>query len=182
MTEIQPKETEMERAFLPSSLPSGLNLCNPNTITDIYLSSADDLMTKIRLRNNNGQKFQLTKKVVVDPSDVSVQDEHHIPLTAQEFAMFSALPGRVVIKDRYDVDIEGNAAEVDIFRGLLSGFVIIEFEFPNLQAKELFVPPEICATEVTQEDFIAGAYLAGKSYADISHDLTRLGYSQINHE
>jgi len=182
MNSIQPKETEMERAFLPNSLLLGLKLSNPETITDIYLSPVDDLITKIRLRNNNGQKFQLTKKVVVDPTDFSVQDEHHIPLTKNEFELFSSIPGRVVVKDRYDTEINGHAAEIDIFKGSLSGFVMIEFEFPNLDAKEQFVPPEVCEVEVTQEDFIAGAYLADKSYADISGDLSRLGYLRLNYE
>lgn len=173
---------EIESTFLPKYLPAGLDRIVPSTITDIYLSPPEDLLTKLRLRNSNGQKFRLTKKVVLDPSDVSTQQEYDTPLTKEEYETLAELPGRCVTKDRYGINIDGHTAEVDLFRGPLSGFVLIEFEFPNQQAREAFKVPEICGTDVTQEGFIAGAHLAGKSYEDISVNLARLGYARLNYE
>lgn len=176
------QEREMELAFLAKSLPDRLFENEPKRITDIYLSSHDDLLNKIRLRNNGDISFELTKKVVVDPADMSVQDEYNIPLTKKEFELFSIIPGRVVTKDRYVIDMEGRRAEVDLFQGALKGFVIIEFEFDDVNDKAKFDPPFICGDEVTQEDFIAGAFLAGKSYSDIAGQLAMYGYRRLSYE
>lgn len=42
-----------------------------------------------------------------------------------------------------------------------------------------FVSPSFCLAEVTQEEFIAGGYLAGKSYADIEKFLKMYHYRPI---
>lgn len=174
-------EVEMELAFLPIGLPKEIESTSPQRVTDIYLSDDKDLLTKLRLRQK-GSKFELTKKVVVNPADLSVQQEYNIPLTQDEFEKFSKIEGREVIKDRYVMDIAGRQAEIDIFRGHLAGFGIVEFEFSSVEDKAAFVAPDFCGAEVTQEDFIAGAYLAGKSYEDIAPELERFGYEPIFYE
>lgn len=181
MAHSEGRETEMELAFLPKRLPEGLTDVKPKRVVDIYLSDDGDLLTKLRLRSSN-DKYELTKKVVNDPKDFSVQDEYNTPLSRQEFELFSTLQGRTVVKDRYVINIEGNTAEIDIFQGLLCGLVLVEFEFIGQDQKSEFVPPELCGPEVTQEDFIAGAYLAGKSYADISGALDQFGYKVLRLE
>lgn len=150
-------------------------------ITDIYLSDGDDLLTKLRLRQN-GDKYDLTKKVVVDPADLSVQHEFTIPLSATEFERLKAVDGRAVIKDRYTFPLAGMIAEVDVFRGYLEGFAIIEFEFPSIADRDSFVPPACCGADVTLEDFIEGAYLAGLSYEDIATDLKRYNYKPLSYK
>lgn len=182
MDKMQPgAEVEIELAYLPKWLPEELSTVTPTRIADVYISSEADLLTKLRLRQN-GQRFELTKKVVLDPSDLSVQQEYNTPLTAEEFEKLRAVDGREVIKDRYVFDIDGHRAEMDIFLGRLAGFCLVEFEFNSVEAKEKFVPPVFCGPEVTQEDFIAGAYLAGKSYQDVENDLVRLDYTALHHE
>ncbi len=39
--------------------------------------------------------------------------------------------------------------------------------------------PDFCLVEVTQEDFVAGGMLCGKSYEDIKADLDRYGYTKL---
>lgn len=175
----QPSESlEIETAFLATRMPDGVAEVEPVPYTDIYLSDDSDLLTKMRLRQK-GDKYELTKKVVIDPSDLSTQTEYNVPLTEREFKTFKQLGGRALIKDRYNVIIDGRDAEVDVFKGDLAGLVLIEFEFSNAAERDAFTPSDSCGDDVTQEDFIAGAYLAGKTYADIEDELSRFNYSPI---
>src|SRR3954452_19379091 len=113
-------EIEVEVAYLAKALPEELQTARPVPFTDIYLSSDGDLLTKLRLRQK-GDQYEVTKKVVIDASDLSTQAEYNIPLSAAEFAQFSSLSGRVVTKDRYYVELGGRVAEIDVFKGALRG-------------------------------------------------------------
>jgi len=112
--------------------------------------------------------------VNTDPNDLSLQDEYTIPLTEREFKRLREAGGREVIKDRYEVPLGGHTMEIDVFREGLAGLIIIEVEFGSQAERDAFIPPEYFGTDVTQEDFIAGVYLAGKSYADIKSHIDRL--------
>lgn len=164
---------EIEVAYLPYHVPTELLTGTPTRIVDKYLSPAEDLLTKLRLRKK-GAKYELTKKVNIDPQDLSLQDEHTIPLTEQEFAKLRTLDGREVSKDRYEVPLGEHILEVDVFTGDLEGLVIIEVEFKNRADRDAFNAPDYFGVDVTQEDFIAGVYLAGKRYADIESAIARV--------
>ena len=69
-----------------------------------------------------------------------------------------------------------------MFTGALDGLVLIDFEFETEAEKEAFVMPDFCLVEVTQEEFLAGGMLCGKSYDDISADLALFGYERIRLE
>ena len=137
------------------------------------MSPADDLLTKLRLRQK-GTQYELTKKVNIDPQDLSLQDEYTIPLTKQEFERLRTVNGREVVKDRYEVPFGKYTLEVDVFRGDLEGLIIIEVEFKNQAERDAFVVPEYFGADVTQENVVAGAYLAGKRYGDLAADLARI--------
>jgi len=166
-------ELEIELAYLPKRLSPDLLASSPTRIVDMYLSTEDDLLTKLRLRQK-GAKYEITKKVNTDPNDLSLQDEYTIPLTEREFKRLREAGGREVIKDRYEVPLGGHTMEIDVFREGLAGLIIIEVEFGSQAERDAFIPPEYFGTDVTQEDFIAGVYLAGKSYADIKSHIDRL--------
>jgi CYTH domain-containing protein len=171
-------ELEIEISYLPKRLPDGLNEIQPVRITDIYLSDDIDLSNKLRLRQK-GDKYELTKKINLAPDDLSRQQEYNVPLTKKEFDLLRAAGGREVVKDRYRLAVGKHILEIDVLRGGLEGFVMIEVEFSSVEERDAFVPPEYCGTNITQEDFIAGSYLAGKTVADIQHHLDRLGYRTI---
>lgn len=165
-------ELEIEVAYLPKRVPEDLLTGSPTRIVDIYLSAENDLLTKLRLRQK-GKKYEITKKVNINPSDLSLQDEYTIPLTEQEFKNLRKTGGREVTKDRYEVPLGAHMMEIDVFKRDLEGLIIIEVEFKDQAARDAFTPPDYFGDEVTQEDFIAGAYLAGKTYADIQPEIAR---------
>jgi adenylate cyclase len=171
-------EREIEVSYLPTRLPEGLTSTKPMRIVDVYLSSDADLTNKLRLRQK-GDKYEFTKKVNLDPADLSVQNEYTIPLTKKEFETLRKAGGREIVKDRYFVPVGEHTAEVDVLRGELEGFVMIEVEFKSEADRDAFIPPEYFGSDITQEDFIAGSYLAGKTLADIQPHLERLEYKSL---
>jgi CYTH domain-containing protein len=169
-------ELEIELAFLATRLPEGLENITPVRIVDFYLS--DEPMAKLRLRQK-GTTFELTKKVCLDPNDFSQQQEYNTPLTLAEFEKLRTAGGREVVKDRYYLPLDKHTAEVDVFRGQLEGLVLIEFEFKSKAERDAFSPPDFCGADVSQEGFVSGAYLAGKSLGDIQADLDRFHYTAL---
>ena len=107
------------------------------------------------------------------------QIEQTIPLTEEEFTTLSTCSKKKVIKDRYRMIIEGKIAEIDVFADELKGLVLIDFEFSTENEKSTFKIPDIALADVTQEEFIAGGLLAGKTYNDIAPELERFNYQPI---
>jgi CYTH domain-containing protein len=170
-------EVELELTYLACEIPAETKYVQPKRLLDIYVPENSD-RPFIRLRQK-GNEYEITKKKPINDDDVSSQTEQTIPLDQDEFEALAAVSSRKVEKDRYKVTIDGHVAEVDIFDGPLKGLIVIDFEFDSEEAKHNFRPPSCCLVEVTQERFIAGGQLAGKSYADIEADLTRYNYKKL---
>jgi|TARA_Y100000310_G_C20672907_1_gene811263 CYTH domain-containing protein len=166
---------ELEKTYLAKLIPEGLT--NAKEMLDIYLPSSKH-HPNLRIRKN-GNNFEMTKKSPINKDDASKQKEHTIILTEDEFKELSELKGRRVDKIRYHLNHNGRTAEVDIFQGPLKGLVLIDFEFDNEDEKDQFEMPDFCLKDVTQELFIAGGMLCGKSYGDIEEELNKHGYQKL---
>lgn len=178
MTQSGQEDLELELTYLAREIPSGVQGSEPTRLVDIYIPADPDIHSRLRLRQKD-DSYEATKKIPLSEDDVSSQIEYTIPLEQLEFDALSTVSDKRVVKDRYNITIDGVAAEVDVFRGILEGLVVIDFEFDSELAKESFTPPTECLADVTQEDFIAGGNLAGKSYSDIEHELERFGYIKL---
>lgn len=172
------KNLEIELTFLASRLPKEIMGTAPKRLVDIYIPE-DSSFPIVRLRQK-GSEFEITKKVAVREGDFSSHIEHTIALTKDEFDALQKSSNRTVEKDRYCVKIDGFPAEVDIFRGELLGLIMIDFEFENEEARALFHIPACCLADVTQEKFVLGGQLAGKSYADIQKELDSFNYQRLS--
>lgn len=170
------EELELEKTYLLAKLPPGLIDCKYIEIIDIYipLSKAHP---NLRIRKK-GDKIELTKKTPIN-NDASKQTEHTIPLSQEEFNALQAVPGKRVRKLRYFYPVNKQIAEIDVFQDELSGLVLADFEFTSSEAKESFKAPDFCLVEITQEEFIAGGYLAGKTYKDIAADLDKFNFKKL---
>ncbi len=82
-------------------------------------------------------------------------------------------------RKRYYYSVDGRDYEIDVFQKNLAGLVLVDIEFTSIEDKDSFTSPSFCGAEVTQEDFIAGGLLAGKSYSDIEEKLTYFGYKKL---
>lgn len=171
-------ETELELTYLAKELPPDLATKPSKMLVDVYYPSADP-HPLLRIRQK-GDSYEITKKVMANGTDSSHMLEHTISLSPEEFAALTAAPGKRVAKRRYDFEYQGRKAEIDVFDGDLEGLVVVDFEFTDRDNQLSFQMPDFCLADVTQEAFIAGGKLAGKSYADIQADLDRYGYQKLH--
>lgn len=176
MTENQ--ELELEYTFLARKLPEEIKGVQPKRLIDIYIPDLGDNHAHLRLRQK-GDKREITKKVLVNEGDASTQIETSIMLDAGEFEALSGVSQKRVVKDRYFVTIGGFSAEVDVFREKLEGLVLIDFEFSSEAERAKFVKPAVCLADVTQEEFLAGGLISGKSYSDIANELAHFNYQPL---
>jgi CYTH domain-containing protein len=168
---------ELEKTFLARELPKGLKNCKSKEVVDVYFPKEAKHPT-IRVRKN-GDKYEMTKKERLDPDDASMQKEHTIPLSKEEFLTLSKLDGKKLSKIRYYYNFKGNVAEIDVFQGNLKGLVLIDFEFQTVEEKDNFKMPGFCLADVTQDEFVAGGMLCGKKYEDIEPELRIYKYKKI---
>ena len=168
---------ELEKTYLVKKLPENLKDCKFKEIIDIYIPKSSE-HPKLRLRKN-GDKFEITKKEPVNKGDASHQEEQTIKLTETEFNALNDLEGKRVRKLRYYFDYNGRTAEVDVFQDTLKGLVLVDFEFETIEKKDKFEMPDFCLADITQEVFVAGGMICGKSYEDIENDLNRFNYQKL---
>jgi CYTH domain-containing protein len=169
---------ELEKTYLAKKIPENLKNCKFKEIIDVYIPK-DSEHPKLRLRKD-GDKFELTKKEPVNNEDASHQKEQTIILTEIEFnALNQQLEGKRIRKIRYFYDYNGRIAEFDVFQDKLSGLVVVDFEFATLDEKENFQMPDFCLADVTQEVFIAGGMICGKSYEDVEDNLNKFQYNKL---
>lgn len=171
-------DLEHERTFLVKRLPEGLAACRKKEIVDIFLPTATRHPI-LRVRRN-GQRHEITKKYPVDEADHSVQHEFTIPLTPEEYAEIAAsVKGKRFRKVRHYYEEGGTAFEVDVYQDALRGLVVADAEFKDGVGKEALAMPAWCLADVTQEEFLAGGMLCGKSYEEIEPLLGRFGYVRL---
>lgn len=171
-------ETELELTYLVKSIPKEVAGVSPSHLLDIYIPDTPG-HAHLRLRRQDNH-CEITKKTPIKDGDASAQVEQTISLSKDEFEALAIASQKRVAKDRYKMQIDGSKAELDVFTGKLAGLVLIDFEFDSLDAKASFTPPDFILADVTQEDFIAGGLLAGKSYEDIAPELVRFGYQRLH--
>ena len=155
---------EIEKTFLVKSIPQNLSSFKFYKIKQGYISSGP---SPLRIRQK-GDKYELTKKIFLKENDFSQAEETNIYLTEYEFDKLWPLVEKSLEKTRYIVPLENNLfAELDIYSGKLDGFMVVEVEFGSEEKMNLFVPPEWFGKDITQEDFTANMFLAGKSFEEI---------------
>lgn len=168
---------ELELTYLAAAMPVELSSATPVVMEDVYFPEDPDVHAHLRLRAKNDH-YEITKKVSVIEGDASAHIESTIVLDQDEYEALKKASARTIIKDRYQVKLDGHDAEVDVFKGKLAGLVLIDFEFTTYEEKESFIPPKVCLVDVTQEEFVAGGVLSGKSYEDIAGKLNSFGYTK----
>ena len=170
-------EIELEKTFLLKNIPENLKNCKCIEIFDIYIpQSIPHPILRIRKK---GEVFEITKKSPIDLNDCSEQSEETILLTKEEFSDFLKLDGKKVRKIRYYYPMDNKTAEIGVFLDDLEGLALVDVEFSSKEEKSGFIMPDFCLADVTQEDFLAGGFLAGKKYSDIQYFLAKYNYRKL---
>ncbi len=171
------QQLELEKTYLAKYLPHDLLDSPHKEIVDIYIPVNRE-HPKLRIRKN-GDKYEITKKIKLDQNDASQQTEDTISMDIEEYTALASIPGKKVEKIRCYYKFHGKTAEIDVFKGELSGLVLVDFEFDSIEGLKQFSLPNFCLVDVTQEDFVAGGKLCGRKYKDIEQDLKRFNYSKL---
>ncbi|HEY4524078.1 MAG TPA: CYTH domain-containing protein [Candidatus Paceibacterota bacterium] len=169
---------ELELTYLAKELPKNLSSSPSKEMLDIYVPSTST-HPGLRIRRR-GDVFEITKKRPVSDGDASRQFEETIVLTKEEYDELSFVKGKRIAKTRYYYKEGDTDFEVDVFGGGLTGLVLVDVEFSSIKKKNVFSIPSFCLADVTQEHFVAGGMLCGKTYKDIQNDLNRFGYKKLS--
>jgi CYTH domain-containing protein len=155
---------EIEKTFLVKQFPKNISSYKSQKIRQGYLSST---FSPLRIRQR-GNKFEITKKISLKEGDFSSVNEINIPLIEFEFNKLWPLVEKSLEKTRHIIPIKNNLiAELDIFEKELKGLFFVEVEFTSQEQMASFNPPNWFGKDITQEDFSANVFLAGKSFSKI---------------
>lgn len=144
---------EIERKFLIKNLPENLENFTHYEIRQGYISTDPT----IRLRQQD-DKYILTVK----SAGLMKKQEYELDLTADQFnRLWEKTEGNTIEKTRYVIPLNnGLKAELDVYKGFLSGFMNVEVEFPSTKEAILFDIPNWFGQEVTQDPRYSNSSLA----------------------
>jgi len=170
-------EIEYEKTYLLKSIPVGIEKAKSVVIRDVLVPDTA-YHPHLRLRNK-GDKYMITKKYPVSGTDSSMMYEHTIELEKEEFDALASCSTKDFVKTRYFMVLAGRPAEIDIYHEKLKGLAVVDFEFDNEADKDAFETPDFVLADVTQDESIAGGFLAGKSIDDIMPLIEKYGYKKL---
>lgn len=123
-----------------------------------YVSTPASPYTRYRKK---GDTFYQTIK----SGEGMVREEKEFEVSQEEYeAHRSEALGRVITKERYTFEYQGDTYEMDLFKGTLKGLCYLEIEFPNEKSAHAYRLPEIfekfLVTEVTYDNAFNNAALS----------------------
>ena len=155
---------ERERRWLCHDVPRD-RVLRSERITDLYVVG-----TNLRLRealplDGGSPMRRLGRKADVEPS---VRLLTSIYLSDREFALLSSLPGNILRKTRHYLGrIDGADLSVDVFEGDLTGLVMAEAEFDDMESLAAYPMPAFAFREVTEDLRYTGGELVAKGLPEI---------------
>lgn len=147
---------ERERRWLCKAVPLD-RVVSAEAYRDLYVEG-----TQLRLRealplDGGPPMLRLGRKADVS---ASVRLLTSIYLAPEEFRLLSALPGKVLCKTRHSLGkIDGADVFVDVFEGALSGLIMAEAEFEDMEAMQAYAMPDFAFREVTEDIRYTGGRL-----------------------
>lgn len=152
---------EIERRFLVRNLPDNLRRYNHCDIDQGYFLCPNWPEIEQRLRRKE-DKYYFTTKTFLDGK----RNETEIEIPESTFLlMWKDTEGRRIEKVRYDVPLNRNKVEVNIYCGQeLEGLVVAEIEFRTQGERDAFVPPEWLGKEVSEDQRYNNYMLATQGF------------------
>jgi adenylate cyclase len=143
---------EIERKFRVERVPDALGAGVP--LRQAYLALDGDVELRVR---SQGEAHVLTVK----GGRGIERTEIELAIDEQQFDELWALAGdRHLEKTRYRVPVGDASAELDLYRGRLSGLAVVEVEFRSREQADAFVPPPWFGDELTGRPGWSNAELA----------------------
>lgn len=133
---------EIERKFLAKEIPFCLSKYPSVMISQYYISFSPT----IRIRQSNKDYF-----LTVKGKGHIAREEFEIPISEEEYqSLQKKCDMPPIIKTRYFVPLENHlTAEIDIYKGDITGLITIEVEFDTQELAHAFVPPNWFGKDVS---------------------------------
>lgn len=153
---------EIERKFLIDKIPDNIKDYPSHRISQGYIST--DPVVRIRQLDDD---YILTIK----SSGLLARTEIEKPLSLEEYQELSSLvKGNLIAKTRYilpchDPDL---TVELDIFEGALSGLIMAEVEYPDIEKARDFEIPDYFRLEVTDDSRYQNSSLSQMSPSELA--------------
>jgi CYTH domain-containing protein len=139
---------ERERRWLCRDVPAE-RVISSETYKDLYVTGTQLRLREARPLGGGPPMLRLGRKADVS---ASVRLLTSIYLSPEEFRLLSVLPGKVLAKTRHSLGkIEGADVFVDVFEGRLSGLIMAEAEFEDMEAMKRYRTPDFAFREVTDD-------------------------------
>ncbi len=147
--------SEIERRFLLRELPAGWAAkASMTPIRQGYLIIESGRVLRIR---DSGK----TCRITVKSGSGLLRQEQEQDISRELFQLLWPLTeGRRNEKSRYSRQVDGALFEIDVFAGALAPLIVLEVEFPSLEAAHAFTPPAFAGREVTEDPRYNNAALA----------------------
>lgn len=159
---LSDKSMEIEKKFLISHLPDGLEEYEVKNIEQGYLCTNP----VVRIRKSN-ESYILTYKSRFgleeqECRDVRINQEIEAALNRQGYEhLREKVDGYLVQKKRYVIPLEdGHTGELDIFGGRLEGLRFVEVEFADEHDAAAFVPPSWFGDNVSDDYRYSNSFLS----------------------
>jgi CYTH domain-containing protein len=138
---------EIERKFLVSQPPSGLDSYPSEVLQQGYLAISPDGV-EVRIRKQGDQST-----LTVKSSGGLNRLEETIDIDDRRFrALWALTEHRRVHKTRYRLPATGGLViELDVYAGELDGLITAEVEFESEAESRAFAPPDFLGAEVTED-------------------------------
>ena len=144
---------EIERKYIPKTLPENLAQNNHHKIEQAYLNTAP----VVRISKQDNEYF-LTYK----GGGMMAREEYNLPLNEKSYNhLLTKADGNIITKTRYYIPIHnGLTAELDIFEGKFTNMTLVEVEFSSIDKANSFNPPEWFGKDVTHDGRFHNSYLS----------------------
>lgn len=138
---------EIERKFLPNSLPS-LDNIKVNAIIQGYISTSPE----IRIRKKNILEENTFFLTIKGDGNLS-REETELTISEKDFnSLLTKTEDRIIEKDRYEILLPSLfVAELDLYKGKHESLQVVEVEFKSEADSINFTPPKWFGIEVTND-------------------------------
>ena len=156
---------EIEKKYLIKKLPDTLNDNKRYVIEQAYLSDAPVVRVRKRISPEKCEYFMTVKS-----TGMFAREEVESDISEKTYNVFlQEAKGNVITKERYILPLEkGLKAELDVFKGVFEGVIMVEVEFPDEEAAKKFTPPDFFSDEVTFDKRFHNSNMSKMSIDDIN--------------
>ena len=143
---------EIERKWLIdlNSITYDLSEMDKYSITQTYINYSPEIRVR-KIENNGEVYYTMTIKRYIN-EDALTREETEFQITEEEY-LNTVVRGldNTILKDRYQLELDGLIYCFDVFYGDLEGLAYLEIEFDNEEEANNFVEPDWVIQDVTND-------------------------------